>query len=405
MNRRTFLAAAAVSATATPAFAQKRETIKLVSSLPRTGSAQGQTDHIVNGIKLAIAEADKGFPFDVRYVDMDDATAAQGAWAAEKEADNAQAAAKDKDVMAYIGPYNSGAAKFSMPILNEEGLVMVSPSTTWPGLTKKVKGDEKSGEPGIYRPSGKVNFCRVCPNDAVQGPLSAVFVADELKAKSVYILDDKELYGVGVADAFESKCKDLKVKVLGRESIDTRAKDYRELMAKVKKAAPDAVHFGGTTQSGGPQLAIDMNAVGPVCPFVVPDGCYEQAFITNTGAETFDKLVCYVTIGSVESAELAKGTGAAFVKAYKAKFKVEPEIYAVYGYEAAAIVLAAIKSVGKKDRDAIRKAVLATKDFDKGALGKWSFDADGDTTLQQITVSKIEKGKFVPTKVITVSEK
>jgi len=41
----------------------------------------------------------------------------------------------------------------------------------------------------------------------------------------------------------------------------------------------------------------------------------------------------------------------------------------------------------------------------KGALGKWSFDADGDTTLQQITVSKIEKGKFVPTKVITVSEK
>ena len=74
--------------------------------------------------------------------------------------------------------------------------------------------------------------------------------------------------------------------------------------------------------------------------------------------------------------------------------------YAIYGYEAAKVVLEAVKSVGKKDRDAIRKAVLATKDFDKGALGKWSFDADGDTTLQVITVSKIEDGKFKPVKVL-----
>jgi branched-chain amino acid transport system substrate-binding protein len=262
-----------------------------------------------------------------------------------------------------------------------------------------VKGNEKSGEPDIYRKSGKITFCRVAPHDAVQGPLTAVFVAQELKAKSVYILDDKELYGAGVANEFAERCKELKLKVLGRESLDRLANNYRELLAKIKKAAPDVVYFGGTTQSGGPQLAIDMKKSGPVCPLVVPDGCYEEAFIKGAGEDALNGR-CYATIGGIDPREL-KGRGADFVKRYKEKFKAEPEAYAVYGYEAAKVVLEAIKSVGKRDREAIRKAVLATKDFDKGALGKWSFDADGDTTLQQLTVSKIEEGKFVPMKVIT----
>jgi branched-chain amino acid transport system substrate-binding protein len=403
MDRRAFLALAG-SAVVLPAFAAEDKIIRIVSSLPRTGSAQGQTDSIVNGIRLAIADYEgKIAGFDIKYHDLDDSTAVTGQWVAEREADNAREAVKDKEVVAYIGTYNSGAAKVSMPILNKAGMVMISPAATWPGLTKKVKGEEKSGEPDIYRPAEIVNFCRVVPHDAVQGPLTAVFVARELKAKSVYVIDDKELYGAMLATSFADKCKELKVKVLGHESLDTRAPNYRELAAKIKKAAPDVVYFGGTTQSGGPQLAIDMKKSGPDCPLVVPDGCYEQAFIEGARQEALNGR-CYATIGGIDPSQL-KGRGAEFAKRYKEKFKVEPEAYAVYGYEAAKVVLEAIKTVGKRDRDAIRKAVLATKDFDKGALGKWSFDADGDTTLQQLTVSKIAEGKFVPVKVISADEK
>ena len=94
--------------------------IKIVSSLPRTGSARGQTDAIVNGIRLALEEADyKAGDFKLEYLDWDDATASAGAWTAEAESANADAAAKDPDVMVYIGTYNSGAAKISMPICNE----------------------------------------------------------------------------------------------------------------------------------------------------------------------------------------------------------------------------------------------------------------------------------------------
>src|SRR6185437_8641885 len=106
--------------------------VKIVSSLPRTGSAKAQTDTIVNGIKIALAESDyKAGDFEIVYADWDDATAGAGQWTAEAETANAARAVRDPDVMVYIGTYNSGAAKISMPILNKAHLLMISPANTW----------------------------------------------------------------------------------------------------------------------------------------------------------------------------------------------------------------------------------------------------------------------------------
>ena len=399
MDRRTFLALTGAAAIASRANADDVKSIVIVSSLPRKEPAKSQTDTIVNGIRLAIADYATMLPFEVKYRDLDDADATMNTWDARLERDNAQAAVKDPDVMAYIGPYNSGAAKISMPILNVAGLVQISPATTYPGLTKKVPGEEVSGEPDIYRPSKRITFCRVCPTDDVQGPLTARFAATELKAKTVFVLDDRETYGQMCAKTFLAECKELGIKVLGRSSIDPRARNYRTLLTKVKQSNPDVLYFGGTTQSGAPQLAQDMVGVDMACPLIVPDGCYEIAFIKGAGAENLNDR-CYVTIGGVDVTQV-NARGASIVTRYKDKYKSEPEAYALYGYECAAVILEAIKTVGKKDREAIRKAVVGTKDFDRGVLGKWSFDANGDTTLQQMTVSKVEKGKFVPVKVIT----
>jgi branched-chain amino acid transport system substrate-binding protein len=398
MNRREFLTLSAGTVLLPAAAADEKQKIKIVSSLPRTGSAKGQTDTIVNGIRMAIDDYEKLLPFEVRYDDFDDATAALGMWDVEAETRNAMAAIKDEDVVAYIGTYNSGAAKISMPILNKAGLVQISPAATWPGLTKKIKGSDP-GEPDIYRPTKKVTFCRVCPADDCQGTLTAIYVSKELKAKSVYILDDGESYGQMCATTFATECKKQGLKIHAQESINLLAANYRTLIAKVQKTEPDAVYFGGTSQSKGPVLAKDFAASGMKCPLTLPEGCYEEAFIRAAGADSVNGR-CLVTIGGLDVTQL-NGRGADFVKKYKKKYESEPETYAIYGYEAVAVVLEAIKSVGKKDREAIRKAVVATKNFDKGILGKWSFDANGDTTLQQITVSKIEDGKFVPVKVVS----
>ncbi len=407
MDRRKFLRAAAGTAGTIAVggillghggCSAKTNTLKIVSSLPRTGSAQGQTNTIVNGIKMAIADYGGEIAgLKLVHQDMDDATAAQGQWDAGKEADNAREAVGDADAMVFIGPYNSGAAKVSMPILNEAGMLQISPAATWPGLTKKVPGQESSGEPDIYRPSGKITFCRVCPTDDTQGPLSAVFAKDN-GFKRVFILDDKELYGAGIAGLFRKKCEELKLEVLGHESIVSSQKSFKTLMQSIKGKNPDLIYFGGTTQSGGPQIAIDMKGEGLSAKLMVPDGCYEQEFIKGAGADVLNEMV-YATIGGKDPSQLT-GAGAEFVMKYRDTYKAEPEAYAAYGYEAAKVFLEALKKVGKKDREELRKAVLATKDFSAGVLGKWSFNADGDTTSQVLTISMVKDGKFVPQKCV-----
>ena len=403
MHRRRFLVAAGGLAAASFLGGCNRSgggnTLKIVSSMPRTGSARGQTDTIANGIRMAIDEYGGQIAgMKIEYLDWDDADASSQSWTSELETANAQRAINDPDVMAYIGPYNSGAAKVSMPLLNEAGLLQVSPAVTHTGLTKPHPGGDPN-EPGIYRPTGKITFCRVCPADDVQGPLAADFARDELKAKTVFILHDKELYGQGVAGLFKRRCEELGLNIVGEEGINVRNVEFVSLMTGVKGKNPDVVYFGGTTQSKGGQIAKDMRNAGLTCPLIVPDGCYELAFIKSAGEENLKN--CYVTMGGLD-ASLLKGPGAEFVRRYKEKYP-KIEAYAVYGYEAAKVVLEAIKAVGKKDRAAIVSTCVNTKDFDKGALGKWSFDANGDITLQNMTISKVENGDFKPVKTIDKS--
>ena len=328
--------------------------------------------------------------FEIEYLDRDDATAAAGQWTAEAETTNAKEAAGDPDVLVYIGTYNSGAAKISMPILNQAGLLMISPANTTAGLTKPDMGE--SDEPGRYRPTGKINYCRVVPADDLQGSLSADW-AQKLGMKKVFVLDDTEIYGRGVANMFEERCNKLGIEVLGHESIDAKQAEFRTLMTKIKGLDPDLVYFGGTSQQKGPQVAKDLVAVGMDCPLMVPDGCMEQAFIDGAGAENVNGR-CYVTFGGLPP-EALTGAGAEFVKKYQEKFGGAPEAYAVYGYESAKVALEAIRTAKKKDRASIVEACLSIRDFKGGALGEWSFDENGDTTSRTLSGNVIRDGKFV----------
>src|SRR6185436_5850349 len=156
---------------------------------------------IVNGIKLAIEEVGgKVGNFTIEYADWDDASPQRGNWDPALEAANADRAIKDPDVMVYIGTYNSGAAKISIPKLNQAGLVMLSPANTYPGLTKPGTGE--ANEPQIYRPSGKINYYRVVPADDLQGSLAAEW-AKNLGVTKVFVTHDLELYGKGIADIFK----------------------------------------------------------------------------------------------------------------------------------------------------------------------------------------------------------
>jgi len=371
--------------------------IKLVSSLPRTGLSKTQTDDIVAGYNMALAEhSKKAGGMDIVYEDWDDATAQAGKWDAATEQANATKAANDPDIMGYLGTFNSGAAKIAIPILNKAGLVMISPANTAPELTKKGFDDATLNT--LY-PNSPRNYFRVVTADDVQGAAAANW-ATELGFKKAYILNDQEVYGKGVANVFEKQFKADGGTVLANEGIDAKQPEFKSLMEKVKSQGADLVYFGGLVDSGGPQLNKDLKSVAPNITFMGPDGIQTQAFVDAVGAD-----VAEGTLGTVAGKSYADltGTGAKFYNTFKTQMGHEPDPYAVYGYEAMNVMLNAIDKAGKKDRAAILAAVAATKDYD-GALGKWSFDENGDTTLTDIGAYKVTGGKFVFQKYISANK-
>ena len=384
-----------LSTSLSPVLADAPSLLKIVSSLPKTGSANGQATSIANGIRLALQEIQsKVGSTTIQYEDWDDASPARGAWDPAVEASNADKAGQDPSVIAYIGPYNSGAAKISMPKLNQAGLLQVSPAATWPGLTKPGLGEQN--EPMIYRPTGAINFFRVVPADDLQGDVGAQW-AKELGANNVFILHDGELYGKGVGSVFKRSAEKLGMTVLGFDKIDPKAANFRSLAVRIKQQVPDLVYFGGTTQTGAGQLVKDLKAAGVSAKFMAPDGCFENSFIESAGKEVLEGNA-FITFGGVPPHELT-GNGKVFYDSYKKTFNTEPEGYAAYGYEAAKVILDAISRSPVKDRAGVIAAVAQTKDF-PGALGTWSFDGNGDTTVKLMSGNTVKGGQFVLVKIL-----
>jgi branched-chain amino acid transport system substrate-binding protein len=386
----TILVASLVLAACAPAQGggtTEATTVKIYSSLPLTGSSAGQTTTVVNAIQLALEQQTKdGVVCDgkikIEYESLDDATAAAGKWDAAKEQENANKAVADPNTVAYIGTFNSGAARVSIPILNQAGIAMISPANTADDLTA-------GADTAQYYPTGKRTYMRVVARDAFQGAFGAKWAA-KLGAKSVYILDDTEVYGKGVADQFESNLAANGLTLVGRDGIDGKAADYKALATKVKDANPDLIYFGGITQNGAGQLLKDIRAAGITVPFMGPDGILESAFIEAAGADVAEGV--YGTIAGSPRALLPE-KGKKFFEDYKAKYNSEPEAYAIYGYEAASVVISVIGKVCAKDKAAILDAMFGTRDFN-GVLGTWSFDANGDTTLYSMLGNIVKGGAW-----------
>jgi branched-chain amino acid transport system substrate-binding protein len=207
----------------------------------------------------------------------------------------------------------------------------------------------------------------------------------------VIILDDQQVYGKGVADVFEAKAKELGINVMDHQGIDAKASDYRALATTINSKNPDMVYFGGIVDNNAGQLLKDIKSVGYAGKFMGPDGINTATMITGAGAENAEGI--YTTQAGTPESQLGP-LGKGFLDKYKAKYGGAPEAYGIYGYDAAGVALAALNKVCSKDRSAIRDAVFATKDYD-GALGKFSIDENGDTTLATVVGYQVKEGALV----------
>ena len=373
-----------------------RTALTIYSSLPLQGDSRPQSTDVVNGEKLALEEAGgKVGKFTIKYVSLDDATAAAGKWDPGQTSADARKAAQDPSTIVYLGEFNSGASAISIPILNEANTLQISPSNTYVGLTRSEGADK--GEPDKYYPAGKRTFGRVVPADHIQAAAQVTYQKDQ-GCKKTYILNDKEVYGKGIAVQVENLGKAQGLQIAGNDGIDTKAANFRSLATKIKSSGADCMFFGGITQNKGVQVFKDVNAANPTMKLFGPDGVAESAFSEKLGSAVEKET--YITNPTLDP-KLYPPAAQDFFAKFKEKFGNEPQPYAIYGYEAMKVALLAIQNAGDKgnDKQAVIDAFFKIKDRDS-VLGKYSIDENGDTTLSDYGADRVEGGKLVFDKVI-----
>ncbi|MCK5021008.1 MAG: branched-chain amino acid ABC transporter substrate-binding protein [Candidatus Peribacteraceae bacterium] len=366
------------------------KTIKIVTSAPMRSINHGQD--ISRGVKLALEEVNYQVSnFKIEIVTEDDGDE-NGQWQESLEEEIAKRAVADQDVMAYIATLNSGAAKISIPITNEGGLVQISPANTWPGLTK---AGFFPGEPGIFYPTGMRNFFRVCTTDDNQGPAAAIWAKD-LGFKNIFIYDDGEAYGKGIADLFAEKATVIGLNVVGQKTIDRTAEDLTDELNEIKDLDIDLIYFGGMSSHGAIPIIKGIEELEMTAKFMAPDGVMDPAFIEG-GVDATEGA--YLTTVAVPPEEVG-GKANDFYNNYVEMYDMEPGSFSGLGYEAAKVVLLAIEKAGTNDRGMILEEVSKIKDYD-GLFGTWSFDQNGDTTLTLMSGNIVKDKVFVFEKLLS----
>ncbi len=375
-------------------------TVNVYSSLPLQGASRPQTTAMVQGIRLALKQAgNKAGSINVKYQSLDDSTAQAGTWTPEATSANARKVAQDDAAGAYIGEFNSGASAISMPILNEASVPQISPANTAVGLTTNEPGADK-GEPDKYYPAGTRHYLRIVPKDTIQGAALATLMKED-GCTNVAMANDKEVYGAGLSRNIEGSLEEQGVELAFNEGIDPKASNFRSLAGRAKSADADCFVFSGITANGAVQIFKDFAAALPDAKLYGPDGVAESSFVDpkEGGIPASVAKRTKVSVATLNP-ESYPPEGQEFFKQFEAKYdEANPDPYSIYGYEAMQLGLDAIERAGSGEKEAVLKAVFDTKDRES-VLGRYSIDENGDTTLTDYGIYKLEGGELAFDKTI-----
>jgi branched-chain amino acid transport system substrate-binding protein len=394
-----------------------RGTITVATDLPLTGgdATDGPFPQLAAELAVNQAIASKLMGgCTLKYVSKDDSTVLKNGHDPAQGAANITALASDGTVMGVVGPFNSSVALAEIPVASQNHLALISPSNTNPCLTAVVavcsdptiKIDTAALYPGAH------SYFRVIASDIQQGEIDAYVAAKVVNATKVYIIDDQEAYGRGLALIFKTAYTTTEHgTVVGSASLPGSTTTFATQISNAQAAGAQAIFFGGTTGNGCGLVRRDMGKAGLKIPLLGGDGCQDTKFITdaNSGSIPTEAVGSFAT----SAPDVTKLTSSAtFFSQYAAAYATKPapyndgtkEPYTAYGYDAMNILLQAIHTVlvgngGQPPsstmafRDAVVAALHQTA-YD-GALGHTTFDANGDTTNTGFTLYKVSGGNWV----------
>ena len=377
--------------------------VEIGIELPMTGGEAPNGVPTANGVLLALDKvAHAGF--DITVAQKDDAV--NGKHDPQTGAANIDALANDSKVLFVVGPYNSNVAQAEIPHSNAAGLMQCSPANTNPGLTKTWGGVD----PTTLRPTNptKIAYVRVATTDDLQGAAGADIAYNIVGARMAYVADDSETYGKGIADVFASTFTALGGTVVKREGIPGTTTDFTSYITALKgMTGLDYVYYGGVTTSGLGTFRNQMASQGLAnIPLGGGDGIVDgsaataSSFLNVAGAD--GDVNTYGTVaGPHDISSDASPSQTTFAADYKAKFSTDPGSYSAAAYactqafiQALLAAPAADKSDLAKLREDVRAYVADPSHSYVTALGKFNFDAAGDTSQKIVSYYKFDSGEW-----------
>lgn len=391
VTRRSTLAllgSSALAGAVSPARAEAKF-VTIGINLPLTGAAAEDATNILHGAVMAIEEANaKGgvAGYEIRTLILDDGTATAGQYDPAQAAINARKMVVEPSCVGAIGPMASGSGKAMAPLLSQGNLAIVTPSSTSPDLTSPKFASQ-------YRPAGKAIYFRTVTTDAYQGPNMANFMADRLKVKSVFVIDDTGAYGVGIADTFQAQAAKRGIQVLGRDRVDPLQSDYKPILTKVKSLNAQAMYCGSSALAGV-KLVKQSYEIMPDIIKAGGDGLHQASILAGAGFPAAQGW--YSTIAAPHMLDEAKLSS--WLKRFVGRWGNPPSDYSITAYDAALVLLAAIETVAKSgkpvDRASVRDAIQAGNV--ETLQGPITFDENGDLTSHVVSVFQVKQDTAYP---------
>lgn len=370
----------------------QQKTVKIVAGLPLNAKeGDGVAWSAVHAMQLALEEANKRAGDFTVELEVCNTAGPDGMPVTEQVQACAKKAADNPDVLVFIGSFTSGESKNSIPILNRAGVAQISPSASYPGLTKPGFA---AGEPGTYYPSGKRTFFRMITPDDMQGPAAALWIKD-LGLSRVYIVGGEDAYGRGLVQSFQQTAGTVGLTIVGTTVLPEEGGKPEEAAADAAAQNPDVVYFAQQYPAAIVFLTAFRSA-GSTAAFMGADTIYDQGFIDKVGAPAEDAMATFTSV----SPEDMGAAGKDFTSRFQKRFNYEPSPFGALGYDIMGLALAAIKQAGKADRAAVLEAVRGIEY--NGLIGRWSFDENGDTRLMFISGVRVENGKWKSTGLLRV---
>ncbi|HEY4035034.1 MAG TPA: branched-chain amino acid ABC transporter substrate-binding protein [Ktedonobacteraceae bacterium] len=378
-------------------------TIKIGSDFPVTGKDQSAGTPAQNGVKFAIDEANasKEVPNVTFSFDPKDDVGPSGVHDPAVGQQNVTSLIGDAQVVGIVGPTNSNVAQAEMPVANQAPIALISPANTNDCLTQSspedVCGKGVNSKFHTYRPTGNVTYFRTATRDQFQGAVLADFGYKDKNYKKVYVIDDAETYGVGLATSFITEWQKLGGTVLGRKSEPGTTTSFVSVLTQIAATNPDLIFFGGNDSTGGTLIRQQMLQVAALknTPFEVGDGGVTPAFAQNIvpigGGPVF---------GSIAVDNNALNAAKNFQSQFTAKYGTFGS-YTAGAYDDAKILIQAVKNVLAQGKvtppqnsgdaaaaNTFRQAVIdAVKNINyTGVTGHHTFDSNGDTTDRAISI-------------------